>query len=132
MKYLKIFATILSWLLVILSFTANVFLLRLILDVRQQAAEAIKLTAQAVGDLQASSLRTVLRVQQEVPVDIPATASSGAVQTKITIDADVPVEFKIADTSVNAALLSTRDFLDRLYTQWQRDPLQALIAPLPQ
>jgi hypothetical protein len=130
MKYLKYFATVLLWILTILSFTANVFLLRLVLDIRQQAAEAIRLSAQAVSDLQAGSLHTVLRIQQDVPVDVPA--ASAATQTKIRLDADVPVDLKIADTPLNNSLLSTKDYLDRLYAQWQRDPLQALIAPLPQ
>ncbi len=145
MKFLKGLSTVLLWVLVLLSFTANAFLLRLLLDARAQAGEAVRLGAQAVSDVQAGAIVYTLRIDREVPVQavLPAGTelplANGAVllsedvpvETTARLAVDIPVEIKMADTPLNASLLSTKDFLDRLYAQWQRDPLQAFLAPLP-
>lgn len=145
MKFLKGLSTVLLWILVLLSFTANAFLLRLLLDARAQAGEAIRLGSQAVGDLQAGAIVYTLRIDREVPTEavLPAGTElplvTGAVvlsedvpvETTARLAVDIPVEIKLADTPLNASLLNTKDFLDRLYAQWQRDPLQAFLAPLP-
>jgi hypothetical protein len=145
MKILKGIATGLLWLLVLLSFTANALLLRLMLDARAQAAEAIQLGARAVSDLQAGALDHTLVVDREVAVDVvipagtelPTEAGAVTLSAEVSVPAtvhltfDAPVTINIADTPLNPSLLSARDFLDRLYAQWQRDPLQAFLAPLP-
>lgn len=145
MKYIQGFATVLLWVLVLLSFTANAFMLRLLVDARAQAAEALKLGAQAMSDLQAGTVSTTLRVDRTDPLQllIPAgtvlPTSAGRIvldedvtfETNIQLSFDVPVELRVADTPLNGSLLSTKDFLERTYTQWQRDPLQSLLAPLP-
>ena len=140
-----LFATGLLWVLVIFSFTANALLLRLMLDARAQAAEAIQLSARAVSDLQAGALTHTLVVERDVAVDvvIPAgtelSTDAGALtlRSDVSVPAvvhlafDAPVMINIADTPLNPSLLSAKDYLDRLYVQWQRDPLQAFLAPLP-
>jgi hypothetical protein len=145
MRFLKGFASVLLWLLVLLSFTANVLLLRLLLDARAQAAEAIQLGAQAVGELQAGAVSYTLVVDRAVAADVvipagtvlPIDAGDVTLRQPVTVPTtvhlafDVPVKINIADTPLNPSLLSARDFLGRLYAQWQRDPLQAILAPLP-
>lgn len=145
MKFLKGAATVLLWLLVIASFTANILLLRLLLDGRAQAAEAIQLSARAVGDLQAGALTHTLVIDRDLTVNVVIPSGTtldtevGPVQLNADVSVpatahltfDAPVTINIADTPLNASLLSARDYLDRLYAQWERDPLQALLAPLP-
>lgn len=145
MKILKGLATALLWILVLLSFTANALLLRLLVDARAQAAEAIKLSQQAVTDLQAGAIRVPLAIQKDVTVDvvlpaglsIPTDAGAIKLSQELSVPATVhldltePLQINVADTPLNASLLSAKDYLGRLYTQWQSDPLQALLAPLP-
>jgi hypothetical protein len=145
MRILRPLSTTLLWLLVLLSFTANALLLRLLVDARAQAGEGLRLSAQAVGDLQAAAVDYSLRVDRAVPVtiNIPAgtviTTSAGrttlseptSFETTLQLEFDAPVRINLADTPLNPSLLSAKDYLDRLYVQWQRDPLQVFLAPLP-
>ena len=145
MKYLKGFATVLLWVLVLLSFTANALILRLLVDARAQVAEALQLGSQSLGVIQASALSYTLVVDRTTPMEVvlpkgtvfPTAAGPVELDQDVTVQAnvrlnyDVPVKINIADTPFNASLLSTKDFLDRLHTQWERDPLQAFLAPLP-
>jgi hypothetical protein len=78
-------------------------------------------------------------VDVQIPAGTELTTSDGRVtlsepatfNTHVRLSFDVPVEINIADTPVNPSLLDAKDYLDRLYAQWQRDPVQVFIAPLP-
>ena len=146
MSLLKNLATGLLWVLVLLSFTANAFMLRLLVDARVQAAEAIQLGAQSLGQIQASAFTYTLTINRDVPVEVvipagtmlPTALGSVEISEDLTVMANArldlaePVKINVADTPLNTPLLNTKEYLERLYTQWQRDPLQVFLAPLPQ
>ncbi len=144
MKVMSRIAAALLWILVILSFSANILLLRLLLDLRQQAADSLALAVETTRQLSDSTIKFTLHIKQDVPlsttlpISTTVTTSLGAVVVRtdaplsatLPLETDVPMEVRIGDTPFGASLDATEQYLERVREQWQRDPLQALLAPV--